>query len=97
MSYLREDVHSHRVPLEPPHLLSPAHCSPVCPDLPVEGPSTLPFSNHGLPGSPAVPSATLMEPRLRVHLTHGHRHTGTLPGLLKDDPCQQPVLGLGST
>ena len=61
MSPRSEDVHSHRAPLVPPHT---SHSSPVRTDLPMEGPSTLLLSNLGLSSSPAVPSATLMDPKL---------------------------------
>ena len=97
MSYLREDVHSHRVPLEPPHLLSP---------VPLQSCLHRLASGRTLDSPLIKPRAVWLPTGAQCH-SHGPPTSGSTspmdtdtpgpwPGLLKDDPCQQPVLGLRS-
>lgn len=55
-------------------------------------PRLSPYQTTGCLAPHRCPVPLSWSPHFRVHLTT----PGPWPGLLKDDPCQQPVLGLGS-
>ena len=97
MSHRSEDVHSHRAPLVPPHLLSP---------VPLQSRPHRPANGRTLDSPLIKPRAVRLLRGAQCH-PHGPQASGsTSPTdtdtqgsgsvFLKDDPCQQSVLGLGS-
>lgn len=97
MSPRSEDVHLHRAPLIPPHLLSP---------VPLQSRPHRPANGRTLDSPLIKPRAVRLPSSAQCH-PHGPQASGSTsptdtdtPGpwsvFLKDDPCQQPVLRLGS-
>ena len=97
MSHRSEDVHSHRAPLVPPHLLSP---------IPLQSHPHRSANGRTLDSPLIKPRAVRLPSGAQCH-PHGPQASvstsptdadtqGSWSVFLKDDPCQQPVLGLRS-
>ena len=97
MSHRSEDVHSHRAPLVPSHLLSP---------VPLQSRLHRPANGRTLDSPLIKPRAVRLPSSAQCH-PHGPQASrstsptdadtlGSWSVFLKDDPCQQPVLALRS-